>query len=70
MTRRGQYDAAIADYTAALTSQPKLALPLFGRALAEQKKGMTAEAKADLAAARALDATIDERFKAYGLTAD
>ena len=68
--RLGQYDAAIADYTAALTAQPKFALPLFGRALAEQKKGMTAEAKTDLAAARALDATIDERFKAYGLAAD
>ncbi len=48
----------------------RMASSLFGRGLAEQKKGMTTEAAADLAAARAADPTIDETFKGYGVTAN
>ncbi len=68
--RRGEYAAAVADYTAALKSNPKLAGSLFGRALAEQKLGQADAAKADFAAARAAKPDIDAEFKTYGMTAE
>lgn len=68
--RRGEYAAAVADYTSALARNPKLATSLFGRALAEQKLGQAEAAKTDLAAARAADANIDDQFKGYGLVAE
>ncbi len=68
--RRGEYAAAVTDYTVALKRNPKLASSLFGRALAEQKLGQTDAARADFVAARAADPGIDAEFKAYGVTAE
>ncbi len=68
--RRGEYAAAVTDYTTALETQPKLASSLFGRALAEQKLGQADAAKADFAAARAAKPDIDAEFKTYGVTAE
>jgi tetratricopeptide (TPR) repeat protein len=40
--KTGQWDAASADYTAALKMDPKIAFSLYGRGFAEPKKASTA----------------------------
>ena len=65
--RKGNYAATIADAGAALDKEPKLATSLFIRALARAARGDEAGARADLAAARALQPTIDLAYAAYGL---
>ncbi|HEY3949789.1 tetratricopeptide repeat protein, partial [Phenylobacterium sp.] len=66
--RMKQYDKAIADYAAALAQAPRQAASIYGRALARAAKGApSAELKADLAAARALDPALEARFARFGL---
>jgi len=60
--RAGQPDLAIADYAAALKLEAKIDTSLFGRAVAYAALGDTAHAKADLAAARALNPDIDREM--------
>ena len=62
-------DAAVADFGAALKLQPKDAWSLYGRGVAEQRKGDRAEGDADIAAAVALDPKLLERARALGLAA-
>ena len=50
----GQFDPAIADYTAVLKEVPDFADLLYGRGLAKRKKGDAAGGQADIAAAKAL----------------
>ena len=69
LLRLGRFDAAIADYDAALARAPGQAASLFGRALARSAKRDVAGAAADLAAAREAHANIDVQFATYGLTA-
>jgi len=52
--RRNRFDNAIADYDEALKINPKIAWSLYGRGIAELRKGMTAKGEADIAAAKAL----------------
>ena len=52
--RRSQFDKAIADYDAALKINPKIAWSLYGRGIAELRKGLDAKGEADIAAAKAL----------------
>ncbi len=59
--------SALADYNAALALEPKMAWSLYGRGLAEHRKGMTAQAKADIAAAIALQKDLPEKAKKIGL---
>jgi tetratricopeptide (TPR) repeat protein len=66
--RLGRYDDAIQDYTAALQKQPKISTSLFGRAIAERRKGAAAEAKADLVAAHAANQKVEALFADYGIT--
>jgi tetratricopeptide (TPR) repeat protein len=66
--RQKNYDKAIADYDAALRLQPKIVWSLYGRGLARQRKGMTAQAQADIAAATALEPTIATTAAKYGVT--
>ena len=47
--KKGQWDAAIADYNAALRLNPKLASSLYGRGLAKLKNGDTNGGNADMA---------------------
>ena len=62
----GQFDAAIADFDAAIARAPKLASSLYGRGLARMRKGDTA-GDADIAAAKALQANIAEEQARYGI---
>jgi tetratricopeptide (TPR) repeat protein len=66
--RSGQYDKALNDYNAVLKLQPKSAMSLFGKGLAERRLGKTAEGEADLNAAVALRADIKDWGAQYGLT--
>jgi tetratricopeptide (TPR) repeat protein len=63
----GQYDLAIEDYSSALRLDPRLADALYGRGIAKLKKGDTTGGKSDIAAAKALKATITVDFSRYGI---
>ena len=66
--RMGDFDRAITDYNASLKLQPKSALALYGRGLAESHKPKTAAAgEGDMAAATALAPHIAEEFKRRGV---
>jgi tetratricopeptide (TPR) repeat protein len=65
--RLGRLDEAIANYDAALKSNPGLADSLYGRGLAKRKKGDQGGGDADLAAARAIQADIADDFAKYGV---
>jgi tetratricopeptide (TPR) repeat protein len=65
--RMGQYAAAIADCTAALARNPKLASSLYLRGLAKMKSGDAAGGQADVTAASALDASVADTFANYGV---
>lgn len=58
---------AITDFDAALRLNPKRAHALYGRCLGKQKNGDGAGAAADIAAAKVLQADIEEKFKSHGL---
>jgi tetratricopeptide (TPR) repeat protein len=62
----GQWDSAIADYDSALKIDPKLASSLYGRGIAEAKKGRAGDGSADISAAKAIDPKIAEEFAGYG----
>jgi Tetratricopeptide repeat len=63
----GQLDAAIADYDAVLKLQPKMASSLYGRGVAKLRKGDSSGGNADIAAAKAIQANIDEEFARDGV---
>jgi len=65
--RLGDLDGAIADYDAALRARPDLAWSIYGRGIARLRKGREADGVRDLAAARAIDPSIGERFAAIGI---
>lgn len=59
--------AAIDDYSTALRLDPTLTSALYGRGLARLRTGDTAGSDADIAAARALAAGLEEDFSRYGV---
>mgnify|MGYP002343962517 CR=1 FL=1 len=59
--------AALADFNAALALDPRRAWALYGRALAEAHLGMTTQAAQDRTLATALDKTLPQRMKKYGI---
>jgi Tetratricopeptide repeat/TPR repeat len=63
----GQLDAAIADYDSALKLHPKTASSLYGRGVAKLKKGDSSGGNSDIAAAKAIQANIDEEFARDGV---
>jgi hypothetical protein len=63
----GETDRAIADYTAALKQNPKLAGALYGRGTAKLRKGDKKGGEADLAAAKAMRPEIEAIFARYGI---
>ena len=65
--RLGQYDRAIADYTAALKDNPRQAWSLYGRGLAELRKGDNVQGEADLHAAAAIAPDLPERARKLGI---
>ncbi len=70
LLRLGRLDEAIAQYDAAIRLQPKGAWSLYGRGLARQKKGLKAEADADIQAATVIAPDLPGEAQRYGLTAD
>ena len=63
----GRLDEAIADYDAALKLSPRFSTSLYGRGVAKEKKGDTAGAEADKAAAKAIRSNIEKEFADYGV---
>jgi tetratricopeptide (TPR) repeat protein/predicted aspartyl protease len=70
LLRLGRLDEAIAQYNAALKLQPRAAWSLYGRGLAEQKKGQGAAAGADIQAATAIAPGLPAEARRYGLAAE
>jgi len=64
--KMGQWDSAIDDYSSALRFDPKLASALYGRGFAKLKNGDKTGA-VDIAAAKAIEATIEGEFARYGV---
>jgi tetratricopeptide (TPR) repeat protein len=65
--RIGQYDRAIADYTAALRLSPRIGWSLYGRGLARRHKN-DPSAQADIDAAVAIDPALPARAHALGIS--
>lgn len=65
--RQGDYDKAIGDFNDALKLQPKAALALYGRGVAESHKNKSAAATADIAAARELEPKLVEWYQRAGI---
>jgi tetratricopeptide (TPR) repeat protein len=65
--RLGHYDLAIADYTAALKDSPRQAWSLYGRGLAELRRGDKALGDADIKAAAAIAPDLPEQAKKLGI---
>jgi tetratricopeptide (TPR) repeat protein len=68
--RLGRVDEAITQFNAAVRLQPRAAPALYGRGLAELKKGQTAEGEADIAAAKAIAPELAAQYRRYGLAPD
>ncbi len=66
--RQMNNQGALESFNHALALQPDLATSLYGRALAEQRLGNTADANRDFAAARIQRNGIDSLFARMGLT--
>jgi tetratricopeptide (TPR) repeat protein len=65
--RRGEYDLAIADYTAALGFGHRLASSFYGRGVARFRLGHRLNAQADLRAALRIDPRIAATFARRGV---
>jgi tetratricopeptide (TPR) repeat protein/predicted aspartyl protease len=70
LLRMGRLDEAIAQYTAAIRAQPRAAPALYGRGLAELKKGAKAEGETDIAAAKAISPGLAAEYKRFDIAPD
>jgi tetratricopeptide (TPR) repeat protein len=61
------YQAAIADYDAAIRVVPRFAVALYGRGVAKVKSGNIEEGNADIAEALKLDGAIADRMAKLGV---
>jgi tetratricopeptide (TPR) repeat protein len=68
LVKLGRLDEAIEGYDAALKANPHEFNSLYGRGVAELRKGDAVKGRADLEAARAISAAVDNMFVVYGLT--
>ncbi len=66
--RRGRFRDALVDYDAALKGNPRDPYSLFGRGVAKMRTGDAQGAKADMAAAAAVQNGIAAEFLSYGIT--
>jgi tetratricopeptide (TPR) repeat protein/predicted aspartyl protease len=67
LLRMNRLDEAITQYAAAIRAQPRDAVALYGRGLAELKKGDKAASDADFAAAVAIAPAVANSFRRMGL---
>jgi tetratricopeptide (TPR) repeat protein/predicted aspartyl protease len=70
LLRMGRTDDALAQYAAVIKLQPRDAVAIYGRGVAELKKGQTTEGDADIAAATAIARNIGAQYKRWGLAPD
>jgi tetratricopeptide (TPR) repeat protein len=70
LLRLGRFDESIAQFSAALKAEPRLAPALYGRGLAELKKGNKAAGDADIAAAASIAPALAQQYRRYGLSPD
>ncbi|MBS0332543.1 MAG: tetratricopeptide repeat protein, partial [Proteobacteria bacterium] len=70
LLRLNRLEEAIAQYTAAIKAQPGDAIALYGRGVAELKKGDKASGDADIAAATGIARNVGNQFKRMGLAPD
>lgn len=68
LLRLGRLDEAIAVYNKTLALNPYLPTSLYGRGIAYARKGDEVRAKADLAAAERINASVRADFTRYGVT--
>ncbi len=68
LLRLGRLDDAIGQYDKALARAPRLPASLYGRALAEERKGDHAAARRDAEAALKLSAAVKDEFDGFGMT--
>jgi tetratricopeptide (TPR) repeat protein len=61
----GQFDQAIVDFSAVIARSPGYYLALYGRGVAKRKKGDIGADEADISAARALKAEVDDVVAEY-----
>lgn len=66
--RRGDFQAALADYEAAYSGNSNQTGSLFGRGVARLRLGQTEEGQADIVAATARDPNVGTRYAGYGVT--
>ncbi len=66
--RLGDYDGSITDYNRAIAGHPNEAWSYYGRALAEENKGMAAEGEDDERKAKRLSPDIAATAARYGIT--
>jgi tetratricopeptide (TPR) repeat protein len=67
LLRLGRVDEAMSVYDLALSLSPRETASLYGRGVARLMKGQIKAGQADLAAARRLNARIDDSFADYGV---
>ncbi len=65
--RIGRNTNAIDDYDAALSIDPKRASSLYGRGIAKTRRGDAEAGRSDIAAAKAIQASIADEFASYGI---
>ncbi|MBW8784141.1 MAG: DUF3857 domain-containing protein [Novosphingobium sp.] len=68
LLRLGRFDDALAEYGKILAQSPNLPSSLYGRALAEARKGDASAAARDADAALKVESHIREQFEGYGMT--
>ena len=68
LLRLGRFDEAIDRYTRALAKRPNVPSSLFGRGIAERRKGAAAASEADLKAATAKSVTVAADYAEFGVT--
>jgi tetratricopeptide (TPR) repeat protein len=67
LLRLARYDEAILSYDQALALRPEQSSSLYGRAIAEARKGDTAKAEADRAEALKVDPNVSSEYMGYGV---
>jgi tetratricopeptide (TPR) repeat protein len=66
--RANRLKDAIADYNEALKINPRIAWSLYGRGIAEIRRGSNAEGEADIAAAKAIAPRLPEIAQKIGVS--
>ncbi len=67
LLRLGRMDEAITSYNTSLHYRPRQAVTLFGKGVAEMRKGDAGAGKADIAAAQTIDPDVAAQFASYGI---